>query len=288
MQWLNVILQGALLGGLYALFAAGLSLMFGVMRLVNIAHGDLIVLSAYLGLVVVQVTGLHPLLALVLVVPIMFVVGYVLQRGLLNFTLGVDILPPLLVTFGLSVIIQNGLLEAFSADSRRLQAGGIETASLRLGEQLAIGWLPAIVFVTAAAVIVLMEQLLYRTALGRAFRATSDDADTAQLYGVDIRHVFALATALALAVVSIAGVLLAIRTNFDPSIGPARLLYAFEAVIIGGLGSLWGTLAGGVILGIAQSVGAAIDPGWEILAGHLAFLLVLAIRPRGLFPKLAE
>jgi branched-chain amino acid transport system permease protein len=288
MQWLNVILQGALLGGLYALFAAGLSLMFGVMRLVNIAHGDLIVLSAYLGLVVVQVTGLHPLLALVLVVPIMFVVGYVLQRGLLNFTLGADILPPLLVTFGLSVIIQNGLLEAFSADSRRLQAGGIETASLRLGEQLAIGWLPALVFVTAAAVIALMEQLLYRTALGRAFRATSDDADTAQLYGVDIRHVFALATALSLAVVSIAGVLLAIRTNFDPSIGPARLLYAFEAVIIGGLGSLWGTLAGGVILGIAQSVGAAIDPGWEILAGHLAFLLVLAIRPRGLFPKLAE
>jgi branched-chain amino acid transport system permease protein len=288
MQWLNIILQGALLGGLYALFAAGLSLMFGVMRLVNIAHGDLIVLSAYLGLVVVQVTGLHPLLALVLVVPIMFAVGYALQRGLLNFTLGGDILPPLLVTFGLSVIIQNALLEAFSADSRRLQAGGLETASLRLGEQMAIGWLPAIVFVTAVAVIVLMEQLLYRTALGRAFRATSDDADTAQLYGVDIRHVFALATALALAVVSIAGVLLAIRTNFDPSIGPARLLYAFEAVIIGGLGSLWGTLAGGVILGIAQSVGAALDPGWEILAGHLAFLAVLVIRPRGLFPKLAE
>jgi branched-chain amino acid transport system permease protein len=288
MQWLNIILQGALLGGLYALFAAGLSLMFGVMRLVNIAHGDLIVLSAYLGLVVVQATGLHPLLALVLVVPIMFAVGYALQRGLLNFTLGGDILPPLLVTFGLSVIIQNALLEAFSADSRRLQAGGLETASLRLGEQMAIGWLPAIVFVAAVAVIVLMEQLLYRTALGRAFRATSDDADTAQLYGVDIRHVFALATAQALAVVSIAGVLLAIRTNFDPSIGPARLLYAFEAVIIGGLGSMWGTLAGGVILGIAQSVGAALDPGWEILAGHLAFLLVLVVRPRGLFPKLAE
>jgi branched-chain amino acid transport system permease protein len=288
MQWLNIILQGALLGGLYALFAAGLSLMFGVIRLVNIAHGDLIVLSAYLALVVVQATGLHPLLALFLVVPIMFALGYGLQRGLLNFTLGGDILPPLLVTFGLSVIIQNALLEAFSADSRRLQAGGLETASLRLGEQVAIGWMPAIVFVTAVAVIVLMELLLYRTALGRAFRATSDDADTAQLYGVDIRHVFALATALALAIVSIAGVLLAIRTNFDPSIGPARLLYAFEAVIIGGLGSLWGTLAGGVILGIAQSVGAALDPGWEILAGHLAFLLVLVVRPRGLFPKLAE
>ena len=288
MAWANIILQGALLGGLYALFAAGLSLMFGVMRLVNIAHGDLIVLAAYCALMVVQATGVHPLLSLVAVVPLMFALGYALQRGLLNFTLGHEILPPLLVTFGLSVIIQNALLEGFSADSRRLQAGALETASLRLGDQLAIGWLPAIVFLAAAAIIALLEVLLYRTPLGRAFRATSDDADTAQLYGVGIRHVFALATALALAVASVAGVLLAIRTNFDPSIGPARLLYAFEAVIIGGLGSLWGTLAGGVILGVAQSVGGALDPGWDILAGHLAFLLVLVIRPRGLFPKLAD
>ncbi len=288
MAWTNIILQGALLGGLYALFAAGLSLMFGVMRLVNIAHGDLIVLAAYCALMVVQATGVHPLLSLVAVVPLMFALGYALQRGLLNFTLGHEILPPLLVTFGLSVIIQNALLEGFSADSRRLQAGALETASLRLGDQLAIGWLPAIVFLAAAVIIALLEVLLYRTPLGRAFRATSDDADTAQLYGVGIRHVFALATALALAVASVAGVLLAIRTNFDPSIGPARLLYAFEAVIIGGLGSLWGTLAGGVILGVAQSVGGALDPGWDILAGHLAFLLVLVIRPRGLFPKLVD
>ena len=288
MEWVNIIVQGALLGGLYALFATGLSLMFGVMRLVNIAHGDLIVLSAYFALVVVQTSGLHPLASLAVVVPVMFVLGYLLQRGLLNFTLGVDILPPLLVTFGLSVIIQNALLEAFSADSRRLQAGMIETASLRLGDHLAIGWLPAIVFAAAVTVIALLELLLYRTALGRSFRATSDDADIARLYGVDNRHVFALATAIALAVVSIAGVLLAIRTNFDPSIGPARLLYAFEAVIIGGLGSLWGTLAGGVILGVAQSLGAALDPGCEILAGHIAFLLVLIIRPRGLFAKTAD
>jgi branched-chain amino acid transport system permease protein len=288
MAWVNIVLQGALLGGLYALFAAGLSLMFGVMRLVNIAHGDLIVLSAYCALTVTQATGMHPLLSLVLVVPAMFAVGYVLQRGLLNFTLGDDILPPLLVTFGLSVMIQNLLLEGFSADSRRLQAGALETASLRLGGEIAIGWLSAIVFATAVAAIALMELLLYRTGLGRAFRATSDDARTARLYGVRIRHVFALATGIAVAAVSIAGVLLAIRTNFDPSIGPARLLYAFEAVIIGGLGSLWGTLAGGVILGVAQSVGAALDPGWEILAGHIAFLLVLVFRPRGLFPKVVD
>jgi branched-chain amino acid transport system permease protein len=288
MAWVNIVVQGTLLGGLYALFAAGLSLMFGVMRLVNIAHGDLIVLSAYCALIIVQATGLHPLASLAVVLPLMFALGYGLQRGLLNRTLGGDILPPLLVTFGLSVIIQNALLEGFGADSRRLQAGALETASLRLGDQFAVGWLSAIVFATAIAVIALLELLLYRTALGRAFRATSDDAETAWLYGVEIRHVFALATALALAVVSIAGVLLAIRTNFDPSIGPARLLYAFEAVIIGGLGSLWGTLAGGIVLGVAQSLGAALDPGWEILAGHIAFLLVLVIRPRGLFPRFAD
>jgi len=288
MAWLNIVLQGTLLGGLYALFAAGLSLMFGVMRLVNIAHGDLIVLSAYCSLVIVQATGLHPLLSLGLVVPLMFAFGYALQRGLLNRTLGGDILPPLLVTFGLSVIIQNALLETFSADSRRLQAGALETASLRLGDAISLGWLPIIVFATAVLVIALLRFLLYRTALGRAFRATSDDPETAQLYGVDIRHVFGLATAVALSVLSIAGVLLAIRTNFDPTIGPARLLYAFEAVTIGGLGSPWGTLAGGIILGVAQSLGAAFDPGFEILAGHLAFLAVLLVRPRGLFPRMAD
>ncbi|HUN52791.1 MAG TPA: branched-chain amino acid ABC transporter permease [Candidatus Sulfotelmatobacter sp.] len=288
MDWVNTIVQGALLGGLYALFAAGLSLMFGVMRLVNIAHGDLIVLAAYLALVVVQSLGLDPFASLLVVVPAMFALGYGLQRGLLNFTLGSDILPPLLVTFGLSIIIQNGLLEIFSADSRRLQIGALETASLQLGPQLAIGWFPLVVFVTAVVIIALMEAMLYRTGLGRAFRAVSDDAETARLFGVSNRHVFALATAVALAVVSVAGVMLAMRTNFDPSIGPARLLYAFEAVIIGGLGSLWGTLAGGVILGVAQSIGAKLDPGWEILAGHVAFLVVLMLRPRGLFPRLVE
>ncbi|HEY5208094.1 MAG TPA: branched-chain amino acid ABC transporter permease [Stellaceae bacterium] len=288
MDWVNVIVQGALIGGLYALFAAGLSLMFGVMRLVNIAHGDLIVLAAYLGIVVVQTLGVGPFASLVIVVPTMFVLGYVLQRGLLNFTLGGDILPPLLVTFGLSIIIQNALLEGFSADSQKLQAGGFETASIHITDQLAIGWLPFAIFLTAVAVIALLELLIYRTALGRAFRATSDDSDTARLYGVRNRHVYALATALALGVISIAAIFLAVRTNFGPASGPARLLFAFEAVIIGGLGSLWGTLAGGVVLGVAQAVGAQLNPSWETLAGHLAFLVVLIIRPRGLFPKLVD
>jgi branched-chain amino acid transport system permease protein len=283
--WINTIIQGALVGGLYALFATGLSLMFGVMRIINLAHGDFIVLAAYLAVVVTGGLGIDPLLALVFVVPLMFALGYVLQRGLLNFTLGGDILRPLLVTFGLSIVVQNVLLEAFSADSRRLQEPWLETASLRIGEHMAIGVMPAIVFIVAVVTIVALEALLYWTDLGRAFRATSDDSDTARLYGVNNRYIYAMATAIALAAVSIAGVLLGIRTIFDPTIGPARLLYAFEVVIIGGLGSLWGTLAGGIILGVAQALGGAIDPSWDTLAGHVVFLVVLLVRPRGLFPR---
>jgi branched-chain amino acid transport system permease protein len=286
--WLDTLIQGILLGGLYALFAMGLSLIFGVMRLVNIAHGDLIVLAAYLALVVVNATGLSPLAALAICVPAMFLLGYVLQRGLLNFTLGGDILPPLLVTFGLSIIVQNSLLEMFSADSQRLSAGAIETASIPLGGALAVGVMPLLTFVSAVAVILLLNALFYSTALGRAFRATSDDADIAQLMGIETRRVFAMAMAVAMAVVTIAALYLGMRATFDPTIGPARLLYAFEAVIIGGLGSLWGTLAGGVIIGVAQTVGANINPEWQILAGHLAFLAVLMLRPRGLFPRTAD
>lgn len=286
MVWLNIIVQGVLVGGLYALFAAGLSLIFGVMRLVNIAHGDLIVAAAFLAWAVVKATGVHPLLSLVLVVPLAMVFGYALQRLILNRTLGKDILPPLLVTFGLSVILQNGLLEVFTADSRKLNAGVIETASFPLLPGVAIGYLPLLNFAVAIGVIAGLQYVFYSTALGRAFRATSDDSETAMLMGLDKRKVYAWAMALSLGVVAIAGVFLGIRSNFDPFMGPGRLIFGFESVIIGGLGNLWGTLAGGVILGVAQAIGAQIDPGWQLLAGHLVFLAVLAIRPRGLFPRM--
>lgn len=287
MQWLDILVQGALVGGLYALFATGLSLIFGVMRLVNLAHGDLIVLAAFLALACVQRLGLSPLASLVVVVPAMAALGYALQRLLLNRTLGGDILPPLLVTFGLSIVVQNALLQAFSADSRKLDLGELGTASVQLLPGLAVGWYPLLVLLAAAAVIGALQLFLYRTMAGAALRATSDDPSAVQLMGVDNRHMFAVAMAAALAVSGIAGVLMAGWTNFDPLSGPQRLLYAFEAVIIGGLGSLWGTLAGGLILGMAQAVGAAIDPGWQVLAGHLAFLAVLLFAPRGLFPRMA-
>jgi branched-chain amino acid transport system permease protein len=285
MEWVNAVVQGILVGGLYALFAAGLSLIFGVMRLVNIAHGDLIVLSAYIALLTMQATGLDLMTNLIIVVPLMAVLGYALQRGLLNFTLGRDILPPLLVTFGLSIIIQNGLLSYFTADSRRLRSGALEVSSFPIGGGIDIGVLPLITFCIAVGVIALLQFVFYATPVGRAFRATSDDPEVARIMGIDNRHIFGLAMALSLAVVAIAGVFLGARTIFDPASGPARLLFGFEAVIIGGLGNLWGTLAGGIILGVAQAIGAQIHPGWQLLAGHIVFLIVLAVRPRGLFPR---
>jgi branched-chain amino acid transport system permease protein len=287
MIWVDTIIQGILLGGLYALFAAGLSLVFGIMRLVNLAHGDLIVLAAFLILVLVTALGLNPFLATLVAVPIMFAVGWALQFFILNRTLGDDILPPLLVTFGLSIVIQNGLLETFSADSQRIGTGALVNESVLFGG-IHVGLMPLLTFVSSIAVIIALNQLFYRTALGRAFRATSDDAVTAGLMGVEPKRVFATATGVAMIVVTIAAFYLGTRANFDPTIGPARLIYAFEAVIIGGLGSFWGTLFGGMIIGVAQTFGAALNPEWQILAGHIAFLLVLLARPRGLFPRAVD
>ncbi|MEY1556472.1 branched-chain amino acid ABC transporter permease [Yoonia sp. R2331] len=284
MMWVDTIVQGVLLGGLYALFAAGLSLIFGIMRLVNLAHGDLIICAGYIILMGVTVLGLNPFLAALIAAPVMFVAGWVLQRGVLNRVLGTDILPPLLVTFGLSVVLQNLMQETFSADSKRIPGGALETQSLDIGVST-VGVLPLMTFGSAIVVIVVLNWVFYHTVIGRAFRAVADDPTTAQLMGVKPNNIFAIATGLALVVVTIAALYLGMRANFDPTIGPARLLYAFEAVIIGGLGSLWGTLLGGVIIGVAQTLGAAINPEWQILSGHLAFLLVLLIRPKGLLPK---
>lgn len=287
MIWLDVLVQGILLGGLYALFAAGLSLVFGIMRLVNLAHGDLIVFAAFAILLITATLGLNPFLAALIAAPLMFATGWALQRFVLNRVLGRDILPPLLVTFGLSVALQNGMLEAFSADSQRLSVGPLESASLDFGI-VTVGTLPLLTFASAVAVIFVLNRIFYTTALGRAFRAVSDDPTTASLMGLNPKSVFAIATGLAMVIVTVAALYLGMRSNFDPSIGPARLLYAFQAVIIGGLGSLWGTLAGGAIIGVAQTIGAQVNPEWQILAGHVAFLIVLLIRPRGLFPRAVD
>jgi branched-chain amino acid transport system permease protein len=283
MVWVNAVVHGLLLGGLYALFATGLSLVFGVMRLVNLAHGDLIVFSSFLSLVLVHNLGLNPFTTLVLLIPLMAAIGFVLQYALLNFTLNTG-LAPLLATFGLSVIIQNGLQERFTSDQQRLHPGAIETESIRISGQVSLGWFEVITFAVAVALLVGLQLLIRYTRLGRSLRATSDDQRAAQLVGIDNRRLYGYATALALATVAVAGVFLGVYTSFTPSSGPQRLIFAFEAVIIGGLGSLWGTLAGGIVLGIAQGVGAQLSVGWGVLAGHLVFLAILLVRPRGFFP----
>src|SRR5450756_487993 len=286
MDWANVAIQGILLGGLYALFATGLSLVFGVMRMVNLAHGDLGILAAFVALFLIQSLHLGVMWSGLLTIVIMFVVGYLLQRGLLNFTLGSDDTRPIVVTFGLLIIIQNGLIMWFSADSQGLDAGSIENISVRITDKLSIGWFPLLVFLLSIVVIAALQLFLNRTKLGRAFRATSDDREAAELMGINNRHIYGLAMGIALAIVALAGILLAVRSTFDPTQGSIRLIYAFEAVIMGGMGSIWGTLIGGIVLGLSQTLGAqAFGSAWGLLVGHLVFLTVLVVRPSGFFAK---
>ncbi len=285
MNWLDTVIQGTLLGGLYALFAMGLAVIYGVMKQINIAHGDFIVLAAYVALGIVAATGLHPFVVIPLAIVVFGGFGYALQRTVLNRTLGGDILPPLVVTYGLSIVIQNALQQSQSADPRAIKIGSLETASVPLGGGLAVGVFPLIMLVTAVAVAIVLEIVFNRTRLGMAFRAVSDDREIASVMGVRDSRLFGYATAISFGVIAIAGVFMGIKFTFTPSLGPNFLLYAFEAVVIGGMGSFWGTLAGGIILGIAQAIGFALNPGWGYLAGHLVFLVVLLIRPTGLFAR---
>jgi branched-chain amino acid transport system permease protein len=282
---IEIAVQGLLLGGLYGLFALGLSLMFGVMRLTNIAHGDFIVLGAFGAIAASAALGWSPLGVTLLLLPVSFAFGYGLQRWVLNGTLGKDPLPSLVVTFGLSIVVQNALLELFSATPRSMDSGSFNLHSISLGETLSVGTLPLLVFATAAACTLGLQQLFRRTALGRAFRAVSDDREIAELMGLDARKVYALATAIAFLVIALAGLFQALRTTVAPPDGQLLLLFAFEAVIIGGMGSFWGTFIGAMVLGLAQQIGFRIDPGWGIWCGHLTFLAVLLVRPQGLFPK---
>ncbi len=281
---IDVILQGLLLGGLYALFALGQSLMFGVMRLTNTAQGDFIILGGFFAISLTAATGLSPGVALLLVAPLAFVFGYLLQRFVLNGTLGRDPLPSLVVTFGLAIIIQNMLLEVYSADPRSLDTGALAIASLSFGG-LTAGTLPLLIFATAVLATLALQALFSFTSIGRAFRAVSDDREAAQLMGIRPAIVYAQATGIAFVLIALAGALQAMRTTVAPSDGPLLLLFAFEAVIIGGMGSFWGTLLGAMLLGLTQQIGFRFDPGWGIWFGHLMFLAVLLVRPQGLFPK---
>ncbi len=290
MAWVNAIIQGILTGGLYALFACGLSLMFGVMKVVNLAHGDLAVIGAYVALGVITVTHIPALWSFVIVVPIMALLGYVLQRTLIQASLDRGVLITLLVTFGLSVVIESGLLQFINADSHSLGVGeAIVTGSFSIGSQIQLSYLLLLIFAVAVVVLLSLQYFLSGSSYGRMIRAVADDQEAAQLSGIDYRHVFGIAAAIAFGTVALAGIAYGMYSQFSPTTGTDTiLLFAFAAVVIGGLGSLWGTLLGGIVLGVAQQIGAQINQSNQFLAGYLVFLVVLALRPQGLTARRAQ
>jgi branched-chain amino acid transport system permease protein len=281
--WVNAVIQGLLLGGQYALIACGLSLTFGVMRLVNLAHGDLAVCGAYLGLVLSAALGVPVWATLPLVLPAAFIAGLLLQALLFGRALRHGELASVLVTFGLSVMIENLLLVAATSDPRGLPGGALALDSFHLGSHIAVSWLFMTAFLTACAVLSGLQLLLSRTSWGRKVRATADDLDTARLVGIRVRPVFATVAGIAVATAALAGVFIGTIGTFDPFQGTNSLIFAFEAVVIGGIGSLWGTLVGGMALGVTQVVVGQVNQAYAVLAVHLLFLAVLAVRPSGLF-----
>ena len=289
MAWVNAIIQGVLVGGLYALFACGLSLMFGVMKVVNLAHGDLAVLAGYIAIGIIAVVHVPVLLSFVVVVPVMAALGYVVQRTMIQSALDRSVLTTLMVMLGLSVVIENGLLQFFTANTRGIGTGlSLITASFSIGSQIQIAYLLVVIFATAVVVLLGLQFFLSRSKYGRLIRAVADDREAAQLAGADYRHVFGIAAAIAFGTVALGGIAYGMYSQLNPTAGTDTiLLFAFAAVVIGGLGSLWGTLLGGVILGVAQQIGAQINISDEVLAGYLVFLAVLVLRPQGLIARRA-
>jgi branched-chain amino acid transport system permease protein len=290
MGWVNAIIQGILTGGLYALFACGLSLMFGVMKLVNLAHGDLATVAAYIGIGVIAVIHIPFLWSVPIVVAIMAALGYVLQRSLFQAAITRGELTTLIVTFGLSIVIENGLLQFFTANNRGVGTGSsLISSSFSIGAGLQIAWLDVVIFALAVVVLLSLQYFLSASKYGRLIRAVADDREAAQLSGADYRHVFGIAAALAFITVALAGIAYGMTTVVSPTTGTDTiLLLAFAAVVIGGLGSLWGTLVGGIVLGVAQQIGAQINISYELLAGYIVFLAVLVIRPQGLTTRRSQ
>ncbi|MCX5493740.1 branched-chain amino acid ABC transporter permease [Kaistia dalseonensis] len=284
MEWFDALVQGILLGGMYAQYALGMALMFGVMRIVNISHGDLVILLSLIGISMATAWGLGPLPVLIVLVPLAVLMGWVLQKAVLNKVVGSDPLPSLIATFGLSIALQNLMLQIWSANSRSLPGHGLESQSIEIGG-IYIGLLPVIVLVVATALTWGLDLTLKRTRFGRALRAASADVEAAAMTGINPRAVYAMATAAAVGILGFAAVFQSLRSTVAPADGPAQLIYAFEAVIIGGMGAVWGAFLGSMVLGISQAIGFRIDPGFGVLAGHIVFLIVLATRPQGLFGK---
>jgi branched-chain amino acid transport system permease protein len=285
MIWFNILIQGALIGGFYALFACGLSLMFGVLKVINLAHGDMAVVAGYVAVFLTPHLHIPEIWSFLIVVPIFALLGYIVQRTLIQKSIDRDPFTTLLVTFGLSVVIENLLLEIYSANAQTVNVGSIGYESWHPGSIFYISYVSLGVLGTAVLVLLILQMFLSRTSTGRLIRAVADDREAAQMSGANYRHIFGIAAAIAFATVALAGIAYGMMTQFAPTSGGVNLLFAFEAVVIGGIGSLWGTLIGGIALGIAQQFGAHFNVEYQILAGNVLFLIVLAIRPQGLFGR---
>lgn len=286
-QIVETLLNGCMLGALYALFGLGLSLSLGVMRMINLAHGDFIVLGAYLSAIGMSMLGIGALASVLFTVPVMFCIGWALQSALLNRVSGTHPLAPLLVTFSLSIVLQNLLQQVFTADTRSLPSGALGLHGFEWAG-VSIGLLPLLTGALSLVVYTLVHLLVARTHIGRQARAVADDRATARLVGIHDQRLFGLMAGFVLAVIALASVLYGVRTPFSPSAGPERLLYAFEAVVLGGLGSIWGTFLGGLVIGMAQVIGTRVDTGLGPFFGHVVFLLALVAKPQGLFPKVSR
>lgn len=292
----NGLLSGTMLGGYYAVIAIGLALNFGVMRLVNLAHGDWLILAAYLAVTFLSMTGVSPFWTLALVVPVMYVIGYLIQRVLLNrvsvqaaerrgMSSSFGLMSPLLVTFGMSIVIGQGLLSVFDSNAQNIR-NDLSFAAIRLGEDLSVSTLRLIFFGIAVAMLIVVQGFLRGTHMGRAIRAASDDPEVAALMGMNADKVYAVASGISLATAGVAGVMIGMSRTFQPFDGPTFLLIAFGVVILGGLGSMTGALVGGVILGVVQVLaGTYFGPSAQLVGGYILILFVLAIRPQGLFSK---
>jgi branched-subunit amino acid ABC-type transport system permease component len=289
MNWVNDVIQGILTGGLYALFACGLSLMFGVMKVVNLAHGDIAVVGGYLAVGVIAITHVPVLASFLIVVPLMAILGYVLQRTVIQSALNRSILTTLLVTFGLSVVIEYGLQEFINTDYHSLGVNNaIVSGAFKVTSQIRLPYLALLVLAVAVVVLLGLQYFLSSSRYGRMIRAVADDQEAAQLSGIDYRHVFGIAAAIAFATAALAGIAFGMESSFYPFTGTETiLLFAFAAVVIGGLGSLWGTLVGGIVLGVAQQIGGQINSSYYFIAGYLVFLAVLVLRPQGLTARRA-
>jgi len=279
------IMNGLLLGGLYGIVGIGMSMIFGIVRVVNLAHGDLVILASYLSFVTLSIFNISPLLTLILVIPAMFLIGFIIQYYLVNRVLGQGMNPPLLVAFGLSIILQNLLLLFFTPDARALLTS-ISIATLPIGSFINIPVVYLVDFIGSLLTIFLLSRFFNKTYLGKAIRAASDDEGAAQLMGINTKRIYAWAMAIAGGTAAIAGVLVGMTFTFYPHTGPDYLIIAFGVVIVGGLGSLIGTFLGGLILGLAQILGAHfLGPGFQLLSGYIILLIVLAFKPTGLFAK---